>query len=253
MRFDIENLNVLNVLQCVSAPFRQYRNRDSHAFIFRRCGTAQYDFDGQKQIVREGQIIFLPKGSSFSVEQLSQGISRYTVINFQGKTSLSQPVMLPLPADPTRLYPRLDRCCTLEPEENPYLLLSEFYWILSQLLEAPKAAYHSSRTLQILTPVEEYLQSNLFDPELKTGSLHRLCGVSDTYFRKLFWARYGTSPKKYILDRRLRHARELLISRECTVVAEAAQLSGFTDPLYFSRLFRERYGYPPSHTASTPE
>lgn len=249
MRFDIENLKLLNVLQCVSSSKRVYRDRASHALIFRRCGSIEYDFGSWKQIIREGQIIFLPKGSCFTVTQLNEGISRYTVVNFLGEVSLKQPTVLTTPGEPERLYARLDRCCTLEPEGNSYLLLSEFYWLLFRLFEEQRTSYHSSQTLQLLTPAVEYLQSNLFDPELKTGQLHFLCGVSDTYFRKLFWARYGMSPKKYILDRRLRHARELLVSGECTAVAEAAQLSGFADPLYFSKLFRERYGCPPSHAA----
>ena len=249
MKFGIENLKLLNVLQCVSAPYREYRDRPSHALVFRRTGNIRYDIDGQQIPLLEGQVMFLPKGADFTVTQTTPGISRYTVVNFLGDFPLKQPQLLGYPANLQQVCTRLDRCCTLEPEENPCLLLSEFYWILSQLLESPELPYHSSHSLQLLNPVIEHLQKRLFDPELKIGSLHTLCGISDTYFRKLFIARYGVSPKKYILDRRLRHARELLASRECSAVAEAAQLSGFTDPLYFSKLFRERYGYPPSQTA----
>ena len=249
MKFDIDNLKLLNVLQCVSAPYREYRDRPSHALVFRRTGNILYDISGQQIPLLEGQVMFLPKGSDFTVTQTTPGVSRYTVVNFLGDFPLKQPQLLGAPANSQQVYAWLDRCCTLDPEHSRLSLLANFYRILAQLFETPQTAYHSRATLQLIAPAVTQLEKQLFDPELKTGSLHSLCGISDTYFRKLFIARYGVSPKKYILDRRLRHARALLGSGECAGVAEAAQLSGFSDPLYFSKCFRERYGYPPSQTA----
>ena len=92
----------------------------------------------------------------------------------------------------------------------------------------------------------EYLRKHLFDPELSVGQLHPMCNISDTYFRALFAARFGMRPKKYILDRRLAQAKQLLDSGECAQVSEVARLCGFDDDLYFSRVFKNRYGYPPT-------
>lgn len=189
--------------------------------------------------------MFIPKGCTFTVRQTTPGISRYTVVNFLGAFPLREPKKCTA-TDLPGMYQRLDQCCSLDPQRDRYLLLSHFYWILSALFETPETAYHSTTTFQLLEPAVEHLQQHIFDPGLSVGRLHSLCKISDTYFRQLFIARFGTSPKKYVLQRRLTLAKSLLDSGECSTVAEAARLSGFEDPLYFSKVFKTRYGYPPS-------
>lgn len=245
MKDYIEDLKLLSVLQCISAPVKEYIDRSSHALVFRRTGSIEYDFRGQRVPLEEGQIMFIPKGTSFTVRQTTPGISRYTVVNFLGDFPIREPKKC-VASDLTDLHQRLDKCCTLDPQRDRYALLAHFYEILSQLFESGETAYHSSTTFGLLDPAVTFLQHHLFDPGLSVGSLHSLCGISDTYFRNLFIARFGCSPKKYILQRRLNHAKNLLDSGECAAVSQAARLSGFEDALYFSKVFKARYGYPPS-------
>ena len=246
MNKHIEDLKLLSVLQCVSSPVKEYIDRPSHALVFRRTGAIEYNFGGRYMPLEAGQIIFLPKGSSFTTRQTTPGISRYTVVNFMGDLSLTAPKKVSIAGDLTELYTRLDLCCTLDPKKDRFALLSHFYWLLSQLFEETKAPYHSTATLSLLDPAVAHLQTHLFDPNLKIDALPKLCGISGTYFRTLFAARFGCAPKKYILDRRLTHAQQLLSSGECSRVADAARLSGFEDALYFSRVFKNRYGHAPS-------
>jgi len=249
MKLDIENLKLLNVLQCVSSPRRIFQNRPSNALVFRRSGSIEYELDGSRIRLDEGQVMLLPKGASFSVTHLTPDRNHYTVINFQGHFAPYAPRKLCPQRDMSELYDRLDQCCTLDPEKDRYLLLSRVYWILSRLFEAAPAPYHSTETLDLIDPAVEQLQKRLFDPGLKVGQLHDFCGISDTYFRALFIARFGVSSKKYVLERRLNQARNLLSSGECANVSEAARMSGFEDALYFSKVFKARYGYCPSHTS----
>jgi len=245
MHFNIENLKLLNVLHCVSAPKRVYQNRPSHALVFRRSGSIEYRFGNKTVPLLEGQVMLIPEGTTFTVTQLTPGISRYTVINFRGALSLTEPLRICPQRDLSGLYARLDRSAAIDPEREPFALCSHFYWILSQLFEAEKD-YRSSATLHLLDPAVDFLQSHLFDPDLKVGMLHSLCGVSDTYFRSLFAARFGVSPKKHLLNRRLSHAKALLDSGECGSIADVATLAGFDDALYFSKVFKVRYGMSPS-------
>ena len=55
-----------------------------------------------------------------------------------------------------------------------------------------------------------------------------------------------------ILRVRLREARRLLTTTSASVKQIAFQV-GFEDPLYFSRLFRRRFGTPPSNLRSVPD
>ena len=88
------------------------------------------------------------------------------------------------------------------------------------------------------------IQEN-FRSELSVAKLAKSTGMSVSYFRRLFLEVYGYSPIQYIINLRIANARDLLLSREVNVT-EAAQLSGFNDIYYFSRLFKKKTGTLPS-------
>lgn len=68
------------------------------------------------------------------------------------------------------------------------------------------------------------------------------------YLRRLFRQEIGKSPGRYLSDLRLDYARRLLLSREVNrlSVKEISSMCGFSDPLYFSRLFTRRFGVSPA-------
>ena len=56
----------------------------------------------------------------------------------------------------------------------------------------------------------------------------------------------GTTFKRLLLEKRLAYAEELLKNHPGCTVKEAAMRTGFSDPAYFSRLYRNRRHVPPS-------
>ena len=109
-----------------------------------------------------------------------------------------------------------------------------------------EASYGEKNKYRILDPAIVYLKEHLYDCELRVGELHRLCGVSDTYFRKIFRSRFGASPHSYVLSRRIRHAEAILSSGDFRTIEEVALAVGFQDPLYFSKVFKKACGVSPS-------
>ncbi len=73
------------------------------------------------------------------------------------------------------------------------------------------------------------------------------CGLSTNHFIRMFRAYTGTTPKKYLLTRKLIKAHAMLI--EGSAVNDVARRCGFTDPYYFSRVFKQYLGVPPSRSA----
>ncbi len=69
-------------------------------------------------------------------------------------------------------------------------------------------------------------------------------GLPYETFRKLFKASMGVAPGKYRLDARMDHAVALIYQGRHSV-REIADLLGFCDEFYFSRLFKQRFGRPP--------
>lgn len=71
------------------------------------------------------------------------------------------------------------------------------------------------------------------------------------YVRKLFKKETGVTPHEYLISKRMERARELLSGRLTNrysnySVSQIAELCGFSEPLYFSRVFKKRYGVSPS-------
>lgn len=249
MVFSIENLELLSVLQLVSPPYLFNPGRPSHAYVFRRSGAIDYDFGSWQTRQEPGEVLLIPKGTVFSATLVGNEESQYTVVNFQGDFSLTEAKKLTLGNEMRNVYDWLDQCAAMDPERDRYWMLSEFYRITAQLSQQqPQSTYNQER-MDMIQPALEMIHRDLYDPELRVGLLHVVCSLSDTYFRNLFVARFGVVPKQYILDRRLIHAKQLLESGECRFVSDAARLSGFEDPLYFSRIYKARYGHPPSDDA----
>ncbi|HYF50840.1 MAG TPA: AraC family transcriptional regulator [Planctomycetota bacterium] len=79
------------------------------------------------------------------------------------------------------------------------------------------------------------------EPEQIASRLH----VGYSTLRRRFRQVTGYSVKEYILRVQLKKAKELLAFTDQTV-EEIAGVAGFADPYYFSRLFKEREGIPPT-------
>jgi AraC-like DNA-binding protein len=71
-----------------------------------------------------------------------------------------------------------------------------------------------------------------------------MCGIGESYFQRLFREKYGTSPKKYVIGMKINHAAELL-RLESYSVTSIAELSGFSDVYYFSKVFKAETGTSP--------
>lgn len=244
----MENPKLLGSLQGISVTRGEFVDRPSHAFIFKQSGASRYCFRDRTVLLSEGEVLFIPKGETYTVQKVSEGESRYALLNFQGSLPGAVPERYPFadPADFDRLCMRLCRLPPPDTAADRCRAMALFYEILACVSETARPGYCSSDAVKKLEPAVRYLQEHLFDPQLRIGMLHTLCGMSDTYFRRLFCFRFGAAPKKYILHRRLDRARAILENGEYNSVAEVAMLAGFEDPLYFSKAFHARYGCPPS-------
>ena len=245
---NIENIKLLSVLRKNSRPVAVVENRKTHSFFIRVKGDVMLDLYGRKLYAKEGEITFLPKGSSYTATALSEECA-YMGIHFDGDF----------------VQPPQAGCYSLEdfPEgefmgacfadlwnfggpADKYHCLSLFYGLLSYLSAQESASYGERSQYGILEPAMEYLRTHLYDCGLHIGKLHHLCGVSDTYFHRIFRSRYGTSPHSYVLSRRIRHAEAILSSGDFSTIEEVALAVGFQDPLYFSKVFKKACGVSPS-------
>lgn len=99
-----------------------------------------------------------------------------------------------------------------------------------------------------LDQVLEWLQRD-FQTPIHVAELAAKLGFSLAYFCRAFRRRTGATPMQYITRLRIEHARKLLLHSSLSV-SRVARLVGYSDPLYFSRVFKKLTGIHPS--ASKP-
>lgn len=83
-----------------------------------------------------------------------------------------------------------------------------------------------------------------FQQPMRLDELSAEAGLSGSALEKRFRAEVHISPLRYQRECRIRRAMELLLQGKR--VCEAADLVGYPDPYYFSRIFRESVGLSPA-------
>lgn len=96
----------------------------------------------------------------------------------------------------------------------------------------------------IIEKAKTYINEN-FKKDISLDLVSREVDISPYYFSKLFKQETGNNFIEYLTDVRLRNARELLKNSQYSI-KEICSESGYSDPNYFSRIFKKYEGVTPS-------
>lgn len=119
-------------------------------------------------------------------------------------------------------------------------------WFLKKTREIC-STMESAKEKEALTIIEKaktYINEN-FKKDISLDSVSREVDISPYYFSKLFKQETGNNFIEYLTDVRLRNARELLTNSQLSI-KEICGESGYSDPNYFSRIFKKYEGVTPS-------
>lgn len=249
MLSEIRTLGIESAIRKKSTCLEKINNRNSNTFNVRISGAVEYRFKEKSIVVNAGEMIFLPKGVSYTFRVLSKEDSLCTIINLNGDFFSDTPVVYSLKHFHRSdfLFNNFADLWNFGTSGDRYLCISLLYELLSFIYHSENSKYHDKRKASIIEPAIEYLKTHIYDTSLKIDMLHNLCGVSHTYFRKIFITEVGMSPKDYIIEKRLSHAKVIIDIGEMDTVRNLALSVGYSDPLYFSKVFKRRYGVSPSN------
>lgn len=100
-------------------------------------------------------------------------------------------------------------------------------------------------TKQLTRNAERYIHAHYSDPDISVENLCSYLHVSPAYFSTIFKRESGMNFVSYLTDVRLQKAVELLnVTEDKTYII--AQKVGYTEPNYFSYVFKKKFGVSPS-------
>lgn len=242
---NISDIKILSSINNKSQPYKRMQSRTAHGFVFRLTGYAEYSTNGEILRANAGDLAFLPKGSCYDFTSHN---SIYTSINFEANIEDPKIEIFSLKdyAGAYSMFEGFSEIWNFGNQADKFKCLSDFYDLLSYILRIDHLNNADKENYRLLEPAIEYLKNHIYDSSLKIEKLHHLCGISDTYFRKLFISRYAMTPQKYVTSERLARARLIIESGDYDTLSSVSESVGYIDPLYFSKAFRKQYGFPPS-------
>ena len=226
-----------------------HRDRPHFGVAFFPGGEKKYSFaSGHAFAARMNDIVFFPQGSTYSITVTEPG--ECWAINFDLRTDVPlSPFVLHMKND--ALLKRFVLAKEVWLSRKPGFVMkckAELYNILYAMQAEGLSAYLPSDKESMIRPAVDFIHANYTAEGLRIDTLASMCGITPEYFRKLFRAFHGTSPLAYINALRINRAKELLAAGLYSVT-EAAILSGYTDPSYFSKEFKKETGASPSEYA----
>ena len=128
--------------------------------------------------------------------------------------------------------------------ERKDMLLSAYGNLIVRYMAAYQSAVHPQN--RIVEGIEQSIVQNYANANYELDEVLRSMPYSYDYLCKLFRKEVGMTPHKYLTSLRLQNAADMLCAaHENGNITEVALLSGFKNPLYFSRLFKKKYEVSP--------
>ena len=248
--FDIESITFSSFI-APGEGASVHKNRSTHGIVFYTGGVRHFIFDDDKTVtVCQNDILYLPKGSNYTVDSQEKG--GCYAINFLLFSDVSfEPFKLKAKNYKhfVDLFQDADLAWSSKRSGFQLKCKSLLYDILFSLIGEYEIGYGTNKMFLLIKPAIDYIHSEYTNENIEISRLAKLCDLSESYFRRIFLKKYGTSPIKYINNLKIDRAKEL-ISSDMYSISEAAEAAGFHDDSYFCRKFKEATGMSPSEYKS---
>lgn len=217
------------------------------------AGSATYYINGRTVKVHAGQLLCIPKGTMREASANPDDLMECYCMNFFLQDyRTGEDIVLPFPlVSEIGEHPQLIRlfsslCQTWLIKESGYILKTRAHamYILSELFSILRYEHQVTNADTRVRRVIAYMTQNL-GGDLTVNHLAELAQLNPVYFCALFRKSMGVSVNQYVRQLRMNQA-EALLEEGSSSVSEIAEVCGYNDVYYFSRLFKQHKGVPPS-------
>ncbi len=219
------------------------RPAKTHMAILVSRGSGEAVTGAARFPVGVGTLFFVLQGESYAVfgtEDLA-----YLYVSFEGRRARELTDRARIGgaarafADRSDLLPLWQEALSRTDEGNVDLWgEAVLLWSLARV--TPTAAAENTLSAKAAKLADEHFS----DPALSLAAVANQLGYDAKYLSFVFRRERGVTFSEYLRDLRVRHAA-FLMEQGVASVKNVAWLSGFEDPLYFSKVFTKTVGCPP--------
>lgn len=244
-----------------------YHNHDFSTLIYVLSGSSSYKIDDKLYKVKKGDVIAInPDIYHGKTLELDEEITELHIgINNISLPNLPKDFLIDSKNDPIVVFNKhgLDfyRCCyeiIKEQDKNELgselLLKALVMKLLVIYLREIKASedkeeqnslvFDNYDKVGIVTSIIEYMNEN-YMKSISLDKISRNIYLSPVYISKIFKEETGESPINYLIKIRLSMAMKKLEQGKLSI-KEISESVGYNDAYHFSKLFKKKYGFPPS-------
>ncbi len=239
----IESVSSIYYYQTNRKVWKNEGNFKTYIVAYQLSGHYDHKFDSEILGVKTDTLVFIPKASPYSVRCVEPGKS--ICISFFGEFDLP-PTVCDCTVNPEikNLFLKALSHQNLHSDIHYCEAAAIVYSLIAFLFKSTQGEYIAHNTRSKIKSAHTYMTENYTDTTLKIEDVAKTFDMSTKYFRTLFKKLYNSTPTQYLISLRLQTAVNFLIESNLSI-GQIAELSGFSDVYYFSKLFKTRFGVSP--------
>lgn len=247
---------------------KSYHSHDYLEIAFMMSGTGKYRIDGEVYDVGEGDLIIFNPGTKHQglVADMTNAVTEFFVgaadIRFKNMPVNTMPLPEEGPIIHTtgELRQKLFKICASMEAENTVCWQGRYFMMKAYLMQMillivrqqmqpvevkTGCAFESVNKKYVVEQIVNYFEDH-YAEKISLDQIAENMYLSPFYISRIFKSETGDTPIRHLINIRLEKAMVLLQEGFAGSIQEVAERVGYDDAYHFSKLFKKRYGMPPS-------
>ena len=245
----------------------RYHCHEHLELAFIMSGKGRYKINDVIYEIEEGDLLIFNPGTyhqalvsnkSTPTYEFFIGVSDFCLTGMPSNSLILK--NLPVYKTGSELKQKLMRLCTSMSAENDVYKIGRYYMMQSYLIQYMLAvlrddqlpgepgghvAFESINKNRIVEEIILFFEEH-YSEKISLELISENMYISPFYISKIFKMVTGDTPIRYLINIRLDKAKQLLENSPDLNVREIADRVGYDDAYHFSKLFKKRFGIPPT-------
>ena len=250
-RKDYDSIHTINfVLETEVRPYTGLSSQSVYKVHYVIGGAGRLHTLGKIRNLKAGDLFFTFPGFSFTIES-GENFS-YMYISFLGNRANMIMEQLEISSsnlifhDCDEIYDFWQKAISMTTDFTDLISESVLLYTFSYLgkkvhTDAPKEKNNPKTVLKI----KKYIDDRFADKDFSLATISRELCYNPKYISAIFKKYMGVGISEYLNTVRIQQACTLM-DQGFTAICDIANCCGYSDPQYFSKIFKQRTGYTPS-------